>query len=694
MTHGVIRFTTPVLDVASGSIAFNAVEFSFTDRTPPEIVGEARVGATLTAPGFWPSYQWYADGVAISGATSATFLLTAAQAGAMISIAVGIEIGILPSAPTGAVANPDFYVDSVAGSNANDGLTALTPKQTLTAAAALMSSNKHLALAKGSTWFETLDTAALSGVTVGTYGSGAPPIIDGSGVIPETWTRPNAGTYPNLWSVDHVWTFPDENQVQLPLMKNGVQLLRLTTDAAVNSTTGSYSSIYDEALTGHNPTPIRLYSTVNPNTDGNVYTVPVRKNVFQSAYGAGTGLTFSGIQTQNQGSNDGSAIFGVNSVVSQAIFRNGHKHNALIESGSITDFAVLDATDNGGIGVVFYSASGTGKSATFRRGMFMGRIGATSSINNTGIYSHTSSTPLDSITCEQCYFTGYSSAITTAVTDAQLDGCYVRNSVPFGLGADTSSIRYLLVRNDLYGGNTAQWAYLGVHSLTDSAWYTAASGQEAIRVTDNLTSVTLSDNTFVAELGASAKIYTQGIASTNTPTFNRNVFWSSEQPIFEFTATPALSADYNVYYTAPNFGSTQAKFIWNNIFITGLANWQAATGEDANSVYCRPADQVAGGTNAFWLGWAEAAGGTDLETVGPAIGDFRINPLARVYTGAEVAYIGTFADSTPLSSCGQQSHWDWNARAVASGPALEWPTVPTSLADAQDYITAPAEWVF
>jgi hypothetical protein len=77
--------TSAQVSVAAGSLA-SAV---------PTISGTAKVGSTLTAkPGSWgPSgvklaYQWLRDGSAISGATSSTYKLVAADAGKKISVKV------------------------------------------------------------------------------------------------------------------------------------------------------------------------------------------------------------------------------------------------------------------------------------------------------------------------------------------------------------------------------------------------------------------------------------------------------------------------------------------------------------------------------------------------------------------------------------------------------------------------------
>ncbi|WP_068401631.1 5'-nucleotidase C-terminal domain-containing protein [Kribbia dieselivorans] len=81
----------------NGSTALLPITITLLDQsaTPvPGISGTARVGSKLTArPGAWDagvtkSYQWLRNGAAIAGATKSTYTLTAADAGAKVSVAV------------------------------------------------------------------------------------------------------------------------------------------------------------------------------------------------------------------------------------------------------------------------------------------------------------------------------------------------------------------------------------------------------------------------------------------------------------------------------------------------------------------------------------------------------------------------------------------------------------------------------
>jgi surface antigen len=77
--------SAPTAAVAAGTL---------TRTAAPTIGGTPRVGASLTAsPGSWspaatPSYQWYAGGTAVAGATSQTFAPTARQRGQTIRVRV------------------------------------------------------------------------------------------------------------------------------------------------------------------------------------------------------------------------------------------------------------------------------------------------------------------------------------------------------------------------------------------------------------------------------------------------------------------------------------------------------------------------------------------------------------------------------------------------------------------------------
>ncbi len=95
---------------ASKTSSAVTIERILTATPTPTVSGTPTVGATLSAkPGTWApapvafAYQWLRNGKAISGATSSSYALTAADAGAAVSVKVtGYKNGYTPASKTSA----------------------------------------------------------------------------------------------------------------------------------------------------------------------------------------------------------------------------------------------------------------------------------------------------------------------------------------------------------------------------------------------------------------------------------------------------------------------------------------------------------------------------------------------------------------------------------------------------------------
>ena len=100
----------------TSAVTAAVVRASFATQPVPTISGTKSVGQTLTAnPGTWSpkpdslSYQWYRTGVAITGATKATYVLTATDKGSTMTVRVtarkvGYNTASKTSVPTAAIA--------------------------------------------------------------------------------------------------------------------------------------------------------------------------------------------------------------------------------------------------------------------------------------------------------------------------------------------------------------------------------------------------------------------------------------------------------------------------------------------------------------------------------------------------------------------------------------------------------------
>lgn len=108
MTAASIQLVTPTLNLASGRLTFSRQALAVRTFLLPNIEGPTFAGQTLSVPGGYPSYQWYVDGVAVPGATTRTFGLTAGHVGGMISVSVGFDELTPPVGPV----MPAFFADA------------------------------------------------------------------------------------------------------------------------------------------------------------------------------------------------------------------------------------------------------------------------------------------------------------------------------------------------------------------------------------------------------------------------------------------------------------------------------------------------------------------------------------------------------------------------------------------------------
>jgi parallel beta-helix repeat protein len=109
-----------------------------------------------------------------------------------------------------------FYVDSVSGSDSNSGTEAAPWKTIAKVNSTNLLPGQSVGLKSGGLWRETLEVthSGIEGspITIGSYGTGALPIIDGSDVLSSGWTAYSGKA--NVWQhalapsyVEHVWVF-------------------------------------------------------------------------------------------------------------------------------------------------------------------------------------------------------------------------------------------------------------------------------------------------------------------------------------------------------------------------------------------------------------------------------------------------------------------------------------------------------
>jgi hypothetical protein len=608
----------------------------------------------------------------------------------------GLGIGSLGGG--GGAFVPDFYVDSVNGSDSNDGLTALTAFQTLSKARTEVlarGSGTNLALVSGSDWREALNFGATTGITVGVVGTGSPPIIRCTDIA-TGWTQPDAVNFPNVWYLPNWISESIANNFLLAVYEDSIELVNLTSDlATLNATPGR--TLITTSPDGNDILYLHTSDSGNPNTNGKLYEASKRQAAIYTATSTnGYNLSVLGPVLGYNASSSAGAFISTSVINYNRIASVDSRRGCYLAQGTVTDCIFRGSTPRRNAGdsnlaVFFTTIPGTFPGSVVRTGFLVGdNPDKTGYEDVAGLFSHNDQPGVThSCTATQCWFVGLASAGGFRGTGISYTAPYIKNSGPFNLTTGTTPadppVTYGLMSGGIANAGLASWD--AKHSFYHSCSY----DNKPIRIANGFeihNCVWISTN---GSTGCMQPIST-GI---NNLDLRNSIFLSinaNALPLVDLNTNTGYTGDYNI------FGTFRADFRircrYNGVTYQTLAAWQTATGQDANSAYILPADQTIGGANALFLAWAEASSGT-LADHGPAQGDFRINPDARVYSSADVAYIGEFPDGTPLvANVGPQFHWDWNTRGVVAGPPTRWPVVPESEADQAAYIADPAAWDF
>jgi len=581
--------------------------------------------------------------------------------------------GATPPAPSPIT----LWVDSVGGSDTNSGRSISAPKQTLTAAVSIAGTNEFIGLKCGSFWRESLNLSNLTAPSVLPYGSGDPPRISGLNVV-TGWSLVGGTT--NVWtsSVSH-----DSSQSsRMRVFENGVEMVRVLDQATCDSTAGSF--VIQVGSDG-TPWPCRIHpsDSGNPNSNGKTYEVTVRTIVVQGP----ANCSISGVETDSALDNNGSVdlVSRTGGILSCNIASNGSKHNWGMGDGTASDcFAYLadtvTAAEPSNTTIIGFLNDASGKTWVVKR---CGVAGVCPGVDSD---AHGSPNGFASTTAEQIW----------VINTGAFTGSWTNNTGTLYrgvLGPPVALGTLRMVIADILANHTpAGLSNYGSTSMTDccilkqqSVTYNAVL--QAAANTATLLQGSMFCNTSLST--GNPTVWFNNNSASAVLSVNKSVFFYG----YLHTQVPvgmAYTGDYNVYVAGiPGDTTTLVSFQWHGTNISTLAAWQVASGQDAHSVYLARADQTNGNQYAFWLGVALG------QNNGPADGDWRVNPNARVVYADGTQHIGTFADgTTPITQAGAQQHWDWNARAAASGPPTRFPTVPVDLPGARMYIKSPTAWNF
>lgn len=588
----------------------------------------------------------------------------------------------------------DFFVDSVNGSDSNNGLTPATAFRTL---AQLMTAapdgvaGQRAALVAGSYFREILVPPGPQ-FTLGVYGNGQPPVIDGADIVIDTWTQPDVGTYPDVWSIS--WsrdeTTPNSDEF-LGLWRNGARP-RLATGA--NLTAKLVDLQANGGWFGANlvagTTDVYIKAASDPNATDDLYEIGKRDWGIDADATSGRDIALctviGPIEMKRHFGHDGSlrTISGSGNGASQSrlLLRDGVTHHAVTDANGMEDVIAIEmypeSAPGGRIPITNYRPVSTDYFHTDQRCFVFGLGPSVTPAQ--GFYSHGSGgTRPDESKLRQCYgkdlATGFSSDSTAFV----MEGCFFDNCSPGAQILNTeSSFRYGIGKMATVSGPRGFIDQgpvdpsIKTRLIENSCFYSPASGGANgafVNLSTRNGSLTFRNCIFFVDdtAGPSIAIVSAATAGLLTVNIEYCIFvWPSgttgHRTINAGTGVNIVS-DHNLW-----IGPANVNFFWNSALRASLATWQAASGNDLNSVIDSAANR------AEILSYFQGD---------PANGDFRL-----------VDGLGTFADGQPLSLAGPQLHWDWNLRSPAAGAPSRFPEVPSTLDDQRDYIRNPLAWDF
>lgn len=175
----------------------------------------------------------------------------------LLLFSCGVSDGTSPTLSTSACEANGYYVSNSGGSDSNAGTTSCTPWKTLSKVAnSTFSSSTTIHFKKGDTWYEGLSVPS-NNLSLGSYGSGANPIFDGSESV-SSWTSEGSNIYSFATGIS-------ASEGLGNLSRNGTMLtfVNWNTDASTtlgSSATNSYS--YDNSAD-----TLYLKSTTDPSSD-------------------------------------------------------------------------------------------------------------------------------------------------------------------------------------------------------------------------------------------------------------------------------------------------------------------------------------------------------------------------------------------------------------------------------------------
>jgi hypothetical protein len=514
----------------------------------------------------------------------------------------------------------DLYASSKAASGGDGSYSApFATIADLQTAALAFGHGVKIGLFRGSVWREQLTLTTLNNVTVRGVGDKSLPLpcLDARDIASSAgWTKTAGQTnvYERSWSHSVPAISPMDKQ-KISVMENGQWVKWVSSIELCNAEPGTFF-IRNDQLT--NPSLIYIHpaGSTDPASNGRTYHITARN------YGltVGSGYRVKDVWTIGQAHHDGSFVGGVNGYGENILSSYGVVHNQWVSMGSrhvgCVAYKCHPATWRPSLNnTLFVTYNATGGVGAYYENCYSyyDELGAGSA----GFYTHSNSdsTPVTRVEYHNCKAYGGSSFSAANTQRLVMDGCWSEGKT------DTTIAQFL-----------ASVAAIGKIEVYNSTLYNCT---RAISFGGTIES-RVENCRFMQQLASSGGLFWGSNASISNcsiwinpslPANNANVWQNDEYTNIKFNSNAVRYHGFRAIRvaTAGDIESSgnvlsNANFRIGATSYTTLAAWQAATGQDANSVIADPGfgdptnnDWSLLGTSAANTGGRQAGSRTGVE---------------------------------------------------------------------------------
>ena len=535
---------------------------------------------------------------------SASLLFAGILGGNTITPQIG---GGISNGFDGGISSPSssftFFVDSVNGNDSNSGTSAAKAFQNITALPTI-TAGQSVGLARGSYWRQELRISA-NNVTVGSYGSGALPILDGSNqVLNANITK--TGGFTNIYQTPSLTFAAGGTSAWVNFFETGGPgdgiygsfLTNVSAEATVDTTPCSYfisGMTPDGTLPATGTIFFHSCDGTSPITNGYTYEYSNRP----------TGLYLNGlnniavnIETRKAADDLGSLQCQTDGAACQfngVISRLGGKHNAFAACGSsITNSYFIDGyySTTGSNLLVFFDNTGTGKPISIS-GSYFQQDQWLSGVLSSAIISHTAGGSCGNVSLSNVWMIAKNPPATVTFSGPSF--------------ANAGTVTF----NSVYSSALAMFATFQQTSIVNNSQAVSASlnnnqiqllsGAAVTLNNAKICSGNINNGLIFANAAGINLTINGGLYYVNTPVTNFAVLlqapnattWSVNGADIGTAQTSGAFYLYNNFsgsgsvFTGSNnlyeVGGNTGNWALNGTYETSLASWQTLTSQDAGS---------------------------------------------------------------------------------------------------------------